>query len=105
MSCVLFADAWTEGDMRVLQALKDSLDALGKSWGGMGARRIADQLVNHNPCVHVSKTHLAYLLYAANPLFLDEDRRLKIAVRGIVYEPTQTGHVLAAMGEDVQPNA
>ena len=58
-------------DERVLRALLDGLRSLGKSCHGVGRRRIADVLVNHNPRIRVGAS-LAYLVF--DPLLDDEGR-------------------------------
>lgn len=73
-----------KNDERVLSVLLDSLHSLGKSCHGMGKRRIADVLVNHNPRIRIG-TSLAYLVF--DPLLEDEDAELKLIVRGVAYEP------------------
>ena len=78
-----------KSDERVLRVLLDSLQSLGKSCHGMGKRRIADTLVDHNPRIRVGSS-LAYLVF--DPLL--EDEGLKLTVRGIAYE-----HECGALGE------
>ena len=71
-------------DEQVLRVLLDSLQSLGKSCHGMGKRRIADVLVNHDPRIRVGDM-LAYLVF--DSLREDEAAELKLIVRGVAYEP------------------
>ena len=71
-------------DERVLRVLLGCLRSSGKSCHGMGKRRIADVLVNHNPRIRIGDS-LAYLVF--EPLLEDEDAEMKLIVRGVAYEP------------------
>ena len=83
----LFAEDWSEErDGHVLRELLGCLHSLWKSCRGMGKKRIADLLVNHNPRIRVGGS-LAYLTFDPCPLREDEDGLPKLAVRGVAYEP------------------
>ena len=86
-----------------MRVLLDSLHSLGKSCYGMGKRRIADLLVNHNPRIRVGAS-LAYLTFDPCPLVEAEDGVLKFAVRGVAYKPCGAlGERLPAVIENGTP--
>ena len=70
----------------MLREILSILASLAKSCQGMGRRRMAEVLLGQSVRIRVGSFH-ACLIHGAHPAFEDDDGTLKIAVRGVAYEP------------------